>query len=403
MDSALKESGSVFDLAAVRADTPSCADQVFLDSAGSSLPPTQVIDEVFGHLRREVQVGGYRAQHERADDLERGYDVMAELLDCRPDDIAFTDSATRSWLSLLDAVPLGAGDRLLISEVEYGSNAVALLRLAERTGAQLEVMPSDESGQISVPMLREMLDERVKLVSLVHVPTNGGLVNPVREVTEAAHEVGALVLLDGCQSVGQLPVRTGELGVDMLSGTGRKWLRGPRGTGFLMVTAAARARLSPRLVDNIGANWEAPDRYTLRPDARVHELWEYGVAERLGLIAAAEYALRIGIDEIAAEVSDRAKRARSGLAEIPGVTVRDLGERQCGLVTFTVSGMEPPEVRDRLRAMDVTVTANYAVNTRIDMGRRGLPAVVRASPHYFVSDEQIDRFVAAVAALGHNR
>jgi cysteine desulfurase / selenocysteine lyase len=391
--------GAVIDITAARTDTPASHDQVFLDSAGSSLPPVPVLREVTGHLRREAEIGGYRAAAERVDDLADGYAVFARLLGCRPEEVAFTDSATRSWLALLDSVPLGAGDRVVISEVEYASSAVALLRLAELTGAEVELVPSDGAGSLSVDALREVLDERVKLVSLVHVPTNTGLVNPVREVADAAHEVGALVLLDACQSVGQLPVRMDDLRVDMLSGTGRKWLRGPRGTGFLAVRNGVREQLSPRLIDYSGADWVSPEVYRLHEDARVFELWEYGVAERLGLISAARYALGLGIDNIVAAVADRAGRLRAGLAEVPGVQVRDIGHQRCGIVTFTVDGSAADSIRGALRDRNVTVAVSTAASARIDMTLRGLDAVVRASPHYFVSPEQIDEAVAAVRGI----
>jgi selenocysteine lyase/cysteine desulfurase len=393
----------LIDLASVRADTPACAERIFLDSAGSSLPPRPVLDEVVGHLRREAEVGGYRAAAERQDDLEAGYQVFADLLDCDPEEVAFTDSATRSWLSLVDSIPIEPGDRILISQVEYGANGVALLRLAERTGATLDVVPSDSSGQLDVDVLRAMLDEQVKLVSLVHVPTNGGLVNPVKEVVEAAHSVGALVLLDACQSVGQLPVFVAESGVDMLAGTGRKWLRGPRGTGFLVLRKAAAEKLEPRLFDHSGATWEKPGEYSLREDARVFELWESSIADRLGLIAAARYALDLGVKEIAAEVAARAERARAGLADTPGVRVLDLGVQHCGLVSFTVDGVANETVRDTLAERDITVTVSTPGGSRIDMDTRGLSGLVRASPHYFVSDEQIDSFCSAVAGLAGAR
>jgi len=381
-------------------DTPAALDQVFLDSAGSSLPPTPVLAVQLDHLRREAEVGGYRAAAERADDLEAGYGVLAELLGADADEIAFSDSATRSWLGAFDAVPLAEGDRVLITEVEYAGNAVPLLRRAEETGATIETVPSDAHGQVDVAALRELLDERVKLVSVVHVPTNGGLVNPVAEIAAAAHEVGALVLLDACQSIGQFPVGLRDLGVDMLSGTGRKWLRGPRGTGVLAVRREVLPLLRPRLVDLRSGEWTSPTTYALREDARVFELWESSVAAKLGLVEAARYALGIGLETIEAEVGDRAKRLRAGLADLPGVRVRDLGERRCGLVTFTVDGVAAPEVRDRLAERGVTVTASFVSSTRIDMAKRGLDEVVRASPHYFVSPEQVDQAVAAVSRIG---
>ena len=370
---------------------------IFLDSAGSSLPPREVLDEVVGHLRREAEVGGYVAAREREHDLEAGYAVFAELLGARPDEIAFTDSSTRAWLSAFDAVPLAEGDRVLFSEAEYAGTAIPILHRAREVGASAEAVPSDAFGQIDVDALKELLDERVKLVSLVHVPTNSGLVNPAREVAAAAHEVGALVLLDACQSVGQLPVRADELGVDLIAGTGRKWLRGPRGTGVLVVRREAAARLRPRLVDLHSAEWVAPSEYRLRDDARVHELWETSIADRLGFIAAARYALAKGLDVIEREVADRAGRLREGLAALPGVTVRDPGVRKAGIVTFTVDGLAATGVRDRLAEQGVTVTVSGASSTLLDMTRRGLDEVVRASPHYFVEPVQVDQAVEAVS------
>ena len=302
----------MIDLAAVRSDTPGSHRGVFLDSAGSSLPPVQVLDEVIGHLRREAEVGGYRAFDERLADLEAGYGLMASLLGCEPDEVAFTDSATRSWLAAFDAVPLSAGDRVLVTEVEYAGNAIPLLHRADEVGATVSPIPSTPTGEVDVEALRAMLDERVKLVSLVHVPTNSGLVNPVAPVAAAAHEVGAMVLLDACQSTGQVPVDAGELGADIISGTGRKWLRGPRGSGFLVVRRAVLARLRPRQVDLRSGTWTSPDRYELRSDARVFELWESSVADRLGLLAAVRYALSLGMDAITAAVRARAEYLRAG-------------------------------------------------------------------------------------------
>lgn len=388
---------AVIDLDAVRADTPGSHRGVFLDSAGSSLPPVQVLDEVVNHLRREAEVGGYRAAEERSDDLAQGYEVLARLLGCEPDEVAFTDSATRSWLTVFDAIPLAGGDRILCTEAEYAGNAVPLLRRAEEVGATVSPIPSDASGAVDVAALRSMLDERVRLVSLVHVPTNGGLVNPAEAVVEAAHEAGALVLLDACQSAGQVDLSS--VDADIVTGTGRKWLRGPRGTGFLAVRGRIRDRLRPRQVDLHSGTWEAPDRFSLRPDAQVFELWESSVADRLGLIAAVRYALDLGLPDIESAVRSRAEHLRAGLAKLPGVTIHDLGEVRCGLVTFTVDGVPAAEVRDRLAAEHITVTVSGTTSTQYDMTRRGLDVVVRASPHYFTSPAQLDEAIASIARM----
>lgn len=389
----------MLDLGRVRADTPGCAGRVFLDSAGSSLPPSPVLDEMIGHLRREAEIGGYRAAAERADDLADVKGSLAQLLGAQPADLALVESASRAWADFFYSVPLASGDRILITEVEYASNAIAAFQRARSSGASVEVVPSTPTGEIDLDALHRMLDERVRLVSLVHAPTNGGLINPVREVVDLAHGVGALVLLDACQSVGQVPVDVRELGVDALSATGRKWLRGPRGTGFLYLRPELARSMEPAALDLHGAQWAEETGYRLAPDASRFEFWECSVAGRLGLGAAIRYLLDLGIDEVASAVSARAEFARTELAALPGVTVRDLGGHRSGIVSFTVEGVDPNSAREVLADSDVTVTVSGRGSTWVDMTRRGLDGVLRASPHYFNTFEDLERLVAAVAEL----
>jgi selenocysteine lyase/cysteine desulfurase len=388
----------MIDIERVLADTPASAAQAFLDSAGSSLPPRPVLDEVIGHLRREAEVGGYRAAQERTDDLRAGYQAAAQLLPCTPNEIAFTDSATRSWLTALDAIPLTAGDRVLITETEYASNAIALLRRAQDTGARIETIPSDTTGALDLDALRAMLDERVKLLSLVHIPANGGLVNPVAPAADAAHQAGALVLLDACQSLGHIPL-TAACGADIITATGRKWLRGPRGTGLLMVRRAAMKRLHPRLFDQHGAIWHSPGAIHLHPDARIFELWERNTAARLGLTTALTYANTLGIQHIHTAVVQRAQQLRVSLNALPHVTVHEQGEQTSGIVTFTVQGHTADHVRRYLQQHGVTVSVSRTSTTLLDMKRRRLTELVRASPHYFTTPHDLDHATSVIAAL----
>ncbi len=389
----------MLEIARLRADTPGCENQVFLDSAGSSLPPRVVVDTTIAHLRREAEIGGYRAANERIDDLHGVKTAIAELLNADPAAIAMSDSASRSWSDFFYSVPLAPGDRVLISGADYASNAIAALQRARQSGATVEAIPSDSSGQLDLDALDAMLDERVKLVSLVHVPTNGGLVNPVAEAARRAHRVGALVLLDACQSAGQLPLDVAELEVDALSATGRKWLRGPRGTGFLYVRPELALSLEPGRLDLHSAEWTAPDDYVLAPDASRFEFWEHDVAARLGLGAAVRYLLDLGPAAVYAAIAERAEYLRKALQEISGVDVRDRGTQHAGIVSFTVDGLEPVQVRDRLAAEAITVTVSFRGSTLLDMSARELNSVVRASPHCFVSFEDLDRFVRAVRTL----
>ena len=392
----------MIDLAAERALTPGCTSQAFLDSAGSSLPTTDVVDTVVAHLRREAEVGGYRAAAERAADLDAVPVSVGRLLGCDADLVALTDSATRAWNLFVTALPWAPGDRVLICGTEYASNAIALLRQARLAGCSVEVVPNGVDGLVDLDALEAMLDERVRLVSLVHVPTNSGQVAPVRAVVELAHRTGALVLLDACQSVGQLDVDVTELGVDALAATGRKWLRAPRGTGFLYVARPVLEELEPAAPDMRGGTWTGPLDYRLASGARRFELWEHAVAARLGLGVAVDHLLALGTGEVERAVRARAAGLRAALAGLPGVEVRDVGPDLSGIVSFTVDGVSAEQVRDRLAERDVTVTVSAGPSTLLDMTARGLPAVVRASPHYFVSPGDLEQAVHAVAELGQD-
>ncbi|GAA3550131.1 aminotransferase class V-fold PLP-dependent enzyme [Amycolatopsis ultiminotia] len=387
-----------FDVDTARKETPGCETVVHFNNAGAALMPRPVLDSVIGHLNLEARIGGYEAAAAANDDLEGVYPSAARLLGCAPDEIAFLDSATRAWDLAFYAIPFRPGDRILTSEAEYASNFIAYLQAVERHGIEVDVVPNDESGQISVPRLREMLDDRVRLVSLTHVPTNGGLVNPAAEVGRAAREAGVLFLLDACQSAGQIPLDVGAIGCDLLSLTGRKYLRGPRGTGILYVRRERLAEMAPPMLDLHAATLVARDRYEVREDARRFESWEFNVAAKIGFGAAVDYALGWGIDAIRVRVYRLAADLRLRLDELPGVRVRDVGHEQCGIVSFTVDGMAADAVKTVLAQHAINVSVSRAPSTRWDMERRGLTEVVRASLHYYNTVDEIDAFCRALHA-----
>jgi selenocysteine lyase/cysteine desulfurase len=393
----------VIDLQRVRADTPGVAHVAHLNNAGSALPPRQVHDAVVDHLQREAEIGGYEAARERKDRWEHTYDALARLLNAEREEIAVIENATRAWDMAFYAFPFGPGDRILTGRAEYASNWIALKQVTDRTGARIDVVPDDEHGQIDVAALASMLDDDVKLVSLVHVPTQSGLVNPAAEVGRVTRAAGVPLLLDACQSAGQIPLDVERLGCDILSGTGRKFLRGPRGTGFLYVRRGLIEELEPPLLDMRAADWQPDGTYTIRSDARRFENWETYYAGKIGLGVAVDYALEIGIEAIRARIVELAEQLRAGLRELDGVTLLDRGEVLAATVTFTVDGVAPDEVQRRLEKRGVNVSTMDAFSAQLDYGPRGITESVRSSVHYYNDDSDLDRLVEGVKEIMWSR
>ncbi len=387
------------DIERARRETPGCQTTLHFDNAGAALMPDAVLDVTIGHLRRESEIGGYLAEDQAAARVERVYAAAAALINCRADEIAFVENATRAWDMAFYSLDFKPGDRILTAKAEYASNYIAYLQVASKTGAVVEAIANDETGQLSVAALEDAIDERVKLISVTHVPTNGGLVNPAAAIGRVARAAGVPYLLDACQSVGQLPIDVEEIGCDMLSATGRKYLRGPRGTGFLYVRRAMLDRLEPPFLDLRAATWVAPERYEMRDDARRFENWESFVAGRVGLGVAIDYALGWGLADIRDRVYALADALRARLEALPGVTVHDIGAERCGIVTFAIDGVEAAEAERRLVAQGINAASSTVFSTRLDMEARAVPTLMRASVHYYNTDDEIERFCAAVDAL----
>jgi len=293
--------------------------------------------------------------------------------------------------------------------VEYASSYVSYLQAQRRRGVAVEVIPDDEHGQVSIDALARLLDDGdagggdsgrgpVGLVAVTHVPTNGGVVNPVEDVGRLCRAAGVPFLLDACQSVGQLPVDVGAVGCDFLAATGRKFLRAPRGTGFLYARRSRFETMDPAFLDLLGAEWVAPDRYELRPDARRFENWESNQAAIAGLREAVAYARSWGLDAIADRVGHLAEALRARLADVPGVAMHDLGTRRSGIVTFTKDGHPAGEIKEALTGQGINVSVSEPSSTRLDADRRR-PPLVRASVHYITTEAELDRVTAGVAAI----
>jgi selenocysteine lyase/cysteine desulfurase len=375
---------------------------VHLNNAGAGLMPVPVLTAVEEHLRLEAAMGGYEAADARAADVTRAYQAMARLLGCQPGNIAFVENATLGVAQALSAFDFQPGDAIITSRADYVSNQLMLLSLAERRGIRVvraDDLPEGGVDPASVDQLTR--DRRAKLVVLSWIPTNSGLIQDVEAIGAICSRRGLPYLVDGCQAVGQIPVDVGRIGCDFLAGTARKFLRGPRGIGFLYVShRVLAARRYPLYLDLRSATWTDPDRFEPALDARRFENWEFGYAQLLGLGAAAEYAIAAEAAGGLTRAVELGALARTALAEAPGLRPLDRGSTLGAIATFAVAGVEPSALVPALRERGINTSWFPRSAAVIDMDAKGISAGLRVSPHYYNTPQEIELLVEAIRDLG---
>lgn len=383
----------------LRQETPGCKDLVHFNNAGAALQPRPVTEALLHHLMLEQRLGAYEAADATAPQSERFYHALARLLNCAPREIAFADSCTRAWTHLLLSIAFEPGDRILTGQAEYASNYLSLLHLAKHRGVRIDVIPNNADGTLCLDTLEKKLDDDVRLIALTHIASQNGGIQPAIEVGQLARRHRALYLLDACQSAGQLALDVHRIGCDMLTGTGRKYLRGPRGTGFMYVRHSILDYLTPPAIDLQAATWTSHDHYDLRDDARRFEMWEHNVAGKIALAVAADYACDLGLDAIEDRIVTLATQLREQLREIHGVQLHDEGRALSGIISFSVDGVPAATLQQRLRAGHINTSVIKRQNTQLDFAVRQLGDINRASVHYYNTESEIAQFCALLRTL----
>jgi selenocysteine lyase/cysteine desulfurase len=384
-----------FDLSRARAETPGVSNVVHLNNAGAALMPQAVTDAMMDYLQLESQIGAYEAAERSQEKIDYAHEALARLINCHHQELAILDSASRAWGLALSSIPLQAGDRIIISAMEYGSNYISLLHLSRRLGVSVEVLPANADGLADVAELEGRLDERVRLIALPHVPMHDGLVNPVAEFGKVARRHGIPFMVDACQSVGQLPVDVVAIGCDLLVGSGRKFLRGPRGTGFLYVRQEIAHKLTPAVLGLDGVEWLS-GTYRIASGARRFETWEMNCASRIGLGVAAGYALDWGVEHTWLRLRQLADSLRKDLARLPSVRVQDRGRERCGIIALTFDEHDGHWVRAKLQRAGINTWVCLENAACLDMQMRGLRSLLRISPHYYNSPDELARFCSVL-------
>ncbi len=382
-----------------RAETKGADALIHFNNAGASLPPDVVLDTVIDYLKEEATCGGYETEAKYQPQLQHTYDLIAQLINAGRDEVAIVESASVGWGLVFNGIDFKAGDEIITSEMEYVTNLMGFLNAKKNYGVVFKVVPNDEQGNFSLEALEEMISDQTRLIAITHIPSTAGGMTPIVEIGKVARRHNILYLVDACQSAGQIPIDVQEIGCDMLSVTGRKYLRAPRGTGFLFVRKEVQDRLKLILMDSFAAEWVSETDFKIRSDARRFELYEKNRALTLGLGKAIEYALEIGVDRIWQRVQYLAELMRNQLSAIDGVTVHDFGAEKCGIVTFSVEGVESIAVKTKLAARGINVSVAKAISTLIYMNKNHLVSIVRASVHYYNTEEEIAKLCEVLQKL----
>jgi selenocysteine lyase/cysteine desulfurase len=389
------------DIKRLRSETPGCHQRIHLNNAGAALMPAPVVQAIQDHILLESRIGGYEAADARHDAMLAAYQSVADLVGTQPRNIAFTENATASFSLALSSLPFARGDVILTTRNDYASNQIQLLSLQARTGVRIIRAPDCSAGGVDVQAMAELIHgERVRLVCVTHVPTNSGLVQDVRAIGAACRDAGVLYLVDACQSIGQLPLDVADLGCDFLSASARKYLRGPRGAGFLYVSDRALEQgLEPLFIDMRGADWIGEDRYRAVADAKRFENWESAWALVLATGEAARYAMALGVEAISRRVIGLGQRVREQLGSIDRVRVLDRGSELCGIVSAAIEARDPGELVTALRARGINTSAQRREYALLDYDDKRITASLRISPHYYNTEEEIDQTLSAIREL----
>ena len=386
-----------------REETQGTTHVIHFNNAGSSLPAIPVLNAVTEYLNKEALLGGYETEYASRDEISRVYEVIADLVNAQPEEIALVENASAVWCIAFHSIGFNAGDEVLISEYEYVTNMIGYLYGEMRYGIKLKVIPNDENGNFSLSNLEGAITPSTRLIAVTHIASTTGGILPVEKIGNIAARHQILYLVDACQSIGQMPVDVQEIQCDFLSVTGRKYLRAPRGTGFLYVRKNKQHLLNPLLIDGHAITGISEKGYTLRADAKRFELYEKNRALTLGLCAAVDYVLNIGIDRIWQRISYLASYLRDVLQHTEGITVHDTGTHLSGIVTFTIKGHDGPEVKAYLAKNNINVSVGLAHSTLLYMNRHHLSNVVRASVHYYNTVEEINQFKSILYQLKNSR
>lgn len=391
-------------LAQWRAQTPGCAHRIHLNNAGAALMPQPVIDAIDEHIKLESEIGGYEAADASHEAIAATYDDIAKLVNTKSRNVAIVANATAGFIQSMTSFDFAPGDVIVTTKSDYTSYQIQFLSLAQRLGVEIVHAEDLPEGGVDPESVRALArNPRCRLVHLSWIPTHSGLVQDAEAVGEVCESLGVPYLVDACQVVGQMSIDVERLRCDYLSVTARKFLRGPRGIGFMFASERAMARGDhPLFVDMRGAEWIGVGQYKVADSAIRYEDWEFPYAMVLGLGAAVRYARDVGIDVAHERAWALAAELRRLLSRVDRVRILDRGARQSAIVTAEIGDVDARALVEALRARRINSAASLRWFGLIDFSAREVETAIRLSPHYYNTEEEIVAAVDAIAEIANS-
>ena len=396
-----------YDISSIRADFPALGVEVnghplaFLDSGASAQKPAQVLEKMDHVYRCEyanVHRGAYSLSQIATDNYESARATVASFLNAKtPDEIVFTRNVT-SAINLVahsyGRTFLSAGDEIIISHMEHHANIVPWQLLRDAIGIEIKVVPIDECGNFLMEEFKKLLGLKTKLVAVTQVSNVLGTILPVKEIVEQAHNVGAHVLIDGCQGVVHEGVDVQDLDAEFYAFTGHK-LYGPSGIGVLWGKLDLLNSMPPYegggdMIENVTF-----EKTTYREAPARFEAGTPPIVEAVGLAAAIDYVKSIGLENIANHESKLLTYATNELSQIDGLRIIGQADNKAPIISFVLDGVHPHDIGTIIDSRGVAVRAGHHCAQPL-MDRYELAATARASLAMYNNTDDIDQLVGAL-------
>jgi cysteine desulfurase / selenocysteine lyase len=376
----------------------------YLNNAGAGIMSTKTYEVIINYLKLEREIGAYHAAAKSKTLSDNFYINAAKLINANsPSEIAYMDSASRGWNMIVYGTPLKKGDTILTLSSEFGTNLITLFNYAKLNDFKVCVIKCDINGSFLIEEIENKLKEGAKLIAISHAVAHGSIINPVEEIGKLAKKYGAYYIVDGCQTVGQIKVDVQSIQCDAYMTTGRKWLCGPRGTGFLYVKSSSQMRTTQ--LDLASADLIFDDnlnliRIEVRNDAKQFELWEKSFANLLGLSSAIEECLESKIEVISVKIQELSNKLRFAASSNENIKLIGKTISLSGILGFYLDDYSKESyVQNEFDKFDLRISTMSDWDCPMHFPKNGANKIFRLSPHFYTDNDTIEKACEIISKI----